>query len=816
MATVTKPIALDESLNTTEQTPRNVADVLAQELARIAGRQASDVNYDNTDSGLTADNVQNAIDELKSDIPTVNDGTLTIQQNGETKGTFTANQSGNSTVNIETPTTDIQTAVDEFETYNGGLLSECKVALSPNQDLHGYDSPWVGGAGKNKCDWKVTPTSDALSIALSPNTYTISAQSTLANGNWYFRFTDNNNNYITDTSVTGLTSFSVAGSGWMYGGNSSQVVTFIIPSNCILLEVGKLNSDGTIPAQIEIGSTATVYEPYSNICPISGHTQVDVGDDGKNLFDWTNRPSFVGFIDTNSQTFRLNPNYICTYITCKPNTTYTISKEAGKTFRIATSAQIPADGVSYIGTSANHTGTSITYTTESNAKYLVVLYWSSANGDAKTADELAQTIQIELGSTATPYVPYNGYQVTVNLGGTYYSGTLDVVTGVFVPDMVEKDVSASDLLNQYLDTTNNQYLAGIDANAKIPATINTVGNVKCNELTAKAQSSLFNEVGDAICILTDGKLRVTFSGVTTFADMQTWVTNHPLQVVYELANPTPIQLSPTMVKALVGENHLSAPLEGQEITESKYKQAFTFDDVNAQIESTYSEGISHNSVYRGKYLGDHVTDEQWDAIGDGSFRDLYIGDYWTINGINWRIAHFNYWLGTGDVKCNTNHVVIVPYGWVSTFNMNASDDTTGGYLNSEWYTTNRHFAVENIEADFGASHILSHRNFFSDAVSDGHASHGMWVDSTVDLMNEIMVCGSLVGSYSGKYYEVGCDKFQLALFKYNPPSARMDVSYWLRGVSTASSFVAMGNFGLLDGFTASQILKIRPVFAIKK
>lgn len=35
-------------------------------------------------------------------VPTVNDGTLTIQQNGQTAGTFTANQSGNSTVNIET------------------------------------------------------------------------------------------------------------------------------------------------------------------------------------------------------------------------------------------------------------------------------------------------------------------------------------------------------------------------------------------------------------------------------------------------------------------------------------------------------------------------------------------------------------------------------------------------------------------------------------------------------------------------------------------------------------------------------------------
>lgn len=50
-----------------------------------------------------------------SDLPTVNDGTLTIQHNGTTKGTFTANQSSASTVNIETIYADTispATAVD--------------------------------------------------------------------------------------------------------------------------------------------------------------------------------------------------------------------------------------------------------------------------------------------------------------------------------------------------------------------------------------------------------------------------------------------------------------------------------------------------------------------------------------------------------------------------------------------------------------------------------------------------------------------------------------------------------------------------------
>lgn len=41
MATVTKPITLDESINTTESPSRNIADVLAQELAGIASAISS-------------------------------------------------------------------------------------------------------------------------------------------------------------------------------------------------------------------------------------------------------------------------------------------------------------------------------------------------------------------------------------------------------------------------------------------------------------------------------------------------------------------------------------------------------------------------------------------------------------------------------------------------------------------------------------------------------------------------------------------------------------------------------------------------------
>jgi hypothetical protein len=92
---------------------------------------------------------------------------------------------------------------------------------------------------------------------------------------------------------------------------------------------------------------------------------------------------------------------------------------------------------------------------------------------------------------------------------------------------------------------------------------------------------------------------------------------------------------------------------------------------------------SHNSIYRGKYLGDEVTADQYVAIAAGTFDDMYIGDYWTINGVNWRIAHFDYWLNCGDRNTTTHHVVVVPDTILYSAKMNETNVTTGGYLYSK-------------------------------------------------------------------------------------------------------------------------------------
>lgn len=227
----------------------------------------------------------------------------------------------------------------------------------------------------------------------------------------------------------------------------------------------------------------------------------------------------------------------------------------------------------------------------------------------------------------------------------------------------------------------------------------------------------------------------------------------------------------------------------------------------------------HNSIYRGKYLGSSVTAAQYAAINAGTFDDLFIGDYWTINSVNWRIAAFDYWLNTGDTNTTTHHVVIVPDTALVSSKMNSTNTTAGGYYGSDFYQgtnsiTGKSTAITAVNNAFDAAHILSHRELFTNAVTDGKASGWAWYDSTVDLMNEVMVYGTNVWS-SAPGYETGTDKPQLPLFALEPSRICNRGSWWLRSVSSASNFALVSAYGFADGGGAGNSFGIRPAFAIK-
>ena len=247
----------------------------------------------------------------------------------------------------------------------------------------------------------------------------------------------------------------------------------------------------------------------------------------------------------------------------------------------------------------------------------------------------------------------------------------------------------------------------------------------------------------------------------------------------------------------------------------------TYDIADSEVRDLYlADGTgAHNAVYGGRYLGDSVTDEQYEAISDGTFTDLYIGDYWTIDDVNYRIAHFNYYYNTGDTNCTTNHVTIVPDTCLLTSQqMNSSATTEGGYVGSAMYTDVLPEALEIVESAFGSDHILTHRLWLISAVTSGYSSTGAWYDSQIELMNEQMVYGGFVfaamsdGSTIPKQYRVS--KSQLQLFKFRHDLIGVRVTYWLRDVVSSATFAHVHGNGNASYGNASGSYGVRPAFSI--
>ena len=269
-----------------------------------------------------------------------------------------------------------------------------------------------------------------------------------------------------------------------------------------------------------------------------------------------------------------------------------------------------------------------------------------------------------------------------------------------------------------------------------------------------------------------------------------------------------------------GDSHVIPIHDGtglKKITFANFK-AKAVEDTEAKIAPLlFNNAGAHNAIYRGKSLGSSVTIAQYSAISAGTFDDMYIGDYWTIGGVNYRIAAFDYYLNCGDTSCTKHHVVLVPDTCLYNHVMNDTNITTGAYVGSKMYTEGLEQAKTTIKAAF-SGHVLSKRIYLSNATANGKASAGAWCDSEVDLMCEHMVYGNGVfspvsdGTTVPNNYRV--EKSQLPLFQHEPSRICNRVSWWLRDVISASAFALVSYNGSATYHNASYSDGVRPAFCI--
>ena len=252
--------------------------------------------------------------------------------------------------------------------------------------------------------------------------YTISfyIKPTATQSNLSFLYTDGTNKTLSDSLIANvwqkLTITSLANKTleriqgyWASGEDYVDIDTFMV-----------YEGTETLPYEPYTGESYPISLGDIELCKIGTYQDKIDKSSGKNLFDKDNANVFNGYWSNNTLITQANSYGI--YIPCESNTTYTISKHAGQVFRVATTTNIPANNVSTLSSSANHTGTYITITTEATAKYIWVNYYGSS--DTYGLQNMLDSIMIEQNSSATSYEPYGtGWYLKKEIGKVVLDGS---------------------------------------------------------------------------------------------------------------------------------------------------------------------------------------------------------------------------------------------------------------------------------------------------------------------------------------------------------------------------------------------------------
>jgi hypothetical protein len=472
-----------------------------------------------------------------------------------------------------------------FETESAQIAKSTKITFEPIQDLHGYDHPWPAGGGKNLLNCTANTTeingitytinknaqNEVVSIkangtatgasyidltgafTLKAGTYKFYIFSDLTQGTWYADIPNSSHKVNTE------------GGSITYSSDSDSVhVWFNIVSGT------QVTNKYIYPMLVTSDVTPTKYEPYSNICPISGLDEVEVKRTGKNLFEVANDNKWLNgsgvIIDDSdsavSQKISLAAGIMLTLSTAETGNALAMCFYDASGTLLQRTAQANVK--------------SITTTSPLGTSYMYAGRYKKAGGE---------NVLLEFGSTATAYEPYNGTEVTSSLPETVYGGTLDLETGELKLSKAKDTFNSTDTFVIYPDhcfSTNK-----LDTIVKSNVNNSTVPDIKSDIYTANTPNAVWNRSANAIITVATPndsyKIRFYDSNLEglSASDIASYMDGH--SVVYELATPVTYQLTPEQIALFRGVNTISTNAKSIKVTYRNGKLAL-MDDIPQQLE----------------------------------------------------------------------------------------------------------------------------------------------------------------------------------------------------------------------------------------
>lgn len=484
-------------------------------------------------------------------------------------------------------------AIAHIEDGAAAPVKSLTVGIEPVQDLHGYDNPWPAGGGKNLLKTgglTYAPPSDTsfgngtkrtftfgtycygiasnnyytsthttnISVYENHISFTAGSQSAYAIVNIPVSLTIGETYTLSATKTNGIFSILFYQSDGTYM-SSTNASTFTVPADTyytiLSFRAGNADSDVSFTdIQLEKGSTATAFAPYENICPISGHTSATVTRTGKNLFAGYGERTYIKpdtwYVFSSDTLPNSGTSRIRFRLYDKDGTAITgASTVSGSDWYVASNGQV-----------ANNTGniTSLTnrklcITDAPNLAYIVFLDDSSTSYGYVNFTN----IQLELGSTATSYEPYQGQQISLDWqteAGTVYRGELNVTNGTLKATHRYLDLSTiTNGWNRVPSQGIYFFYYGLSDGSRAD---NPDGLCSAYPMTTAVpmpdkSCRLYGSANYNFC-----RLAIRDDRYETTAEFGQAMAGY--HVIYELAEPLTYQFTPQQIQTLLGVNNVFA------------------------------------------------------------------------------------------------------------------------------------------------------------------------------------------------------------------------------------------------------------------
>ena len=458
---------------------------------------------------------------------------------------------------------------------DGVPVKSLTVDIEPVQDLHGQANPYPAGGGKN-----LIPLTESAIKSISGETWT--GDSVVENGVTFTIQKDNGGNVI-GISANGTPSSNVAQltiarvnitegsytfSGITGGGANSFYVRYVVRDSngqaisiegSVFVDVYTVETTKTLPSNasyvnaylgvavavsnkvftpmIRLSSvTDGTFAPYSNICPITGHTSAVVTRTGKNLASFGGQGYWntSGVFTPDTVTVHSSPVFV------KNGQSVSIKSRADTVVSHTIAVFNDKDLTEFLSRTASSTSKELHFTATQDC-YIIVQINANFIAITEANYETVAKEQIEYGTTATEYEEPNPTEYTIDLDGTRYGGSLDVGTGVLTVDRVIKTLDGSEDNWVYASGSGGYFYYNPTA-ALFPNIKTYDSTVISNRLKTVGDGTAF--ASNTFCIYNASQLNFKCdTSVNTVALFKSWLGNNPLTVVYPLATPTTVQLT---------------------------------------------------------------------------------------------------------------------------------------------------------------------------------------------------------------------------------------------------------------------------------